>query len=155
MASTKMDAMQVNTTQAAVLMYEIGVRAGELAASCSGGTNECALAELATAAPSSPSSDLSPSPDLSRGYDLSRVYDHVASEATRKINLILKEAAKSRKDEDLMLCNVGDGQMMLLWGTRGLPKGFTPVNNIKEIRRLLGVKEVKNAESWPGAQENH
>jgi hypothetical protein len=133
MASTKVDATQVNTTQAAVLMYEIGVRAGELASSCSGGTNECYALELATSSPS-------------------RLHDEVLIEATRQINVILKEAAECRKDQQLMVCDVG-GQVMLLWGTNGLPTGFKPVNDVMEIRRLLGVKEVKNAESWSGSPE--
>jgi hypothetical protein len=135
------DKAGVRSGDGGVCPDERGIHRRSFALSCASGTNTCNSTELSE-----------PDPSRSR-YDLTGVYDKVASEATQQINLILKEAAKSCKDKDLMLCNIGGGQLMLLWGTRGLPNGFTPVNDIQEIRRILGVRPPTHAESWSGSEE--
>jgi hypothetical protein len=133
MASTKMDAMQVKVTEDEVSQYyEVGLNpeTGQLAGSCAGGTMSCDGYLLATA-------------------HLSNVYDEVLLDATLLINRILTDVGSRRKDQRLMLCNVGN-EILLLWGGRELPKGFRPIEDITELRQVLGVKttETDNGQGW-------
>ncbi|HUK88814.1 MAG TPA: hypothetical protein VLZ81_00330 [Blastocatellia bacterium] len=123
MASTKADAMDMGPMQGGGPMYSIGTLGGQLAASCPGGNHECMGGILASA---------SPSP----------IHDEVLIEATSLINKILTEVAGRRKDKGLMMFNVG-GEVLLCWAGHKLPEGFAQVQDLKEVRRLLGVKSSK------------
>lgn len=130
MASSKMDATQVQTTQDAIPLYSIGTLGDQVAASCAGGTYECLGGLLATAR-------------------LCNVYDEVLHDATLLINRILTDVGSRRKDQRVMLCNVGN-EILLCWGARELPKGYKPIEDITQLRQVLGVEstETSDGQDW-------
>jgi hypothetical protein len=95
---------------------------GEVGASCSGGTQPCAGAQLAVVA------------------EESSVHDKTLARLTRKINQLLAEAGKKQKDRDLELICVGD-QVLLAWTSHDTPpSGARAVHGVYEIKQLLAVK---------------
>src|SRR5215471_12995753 len=108
-------------------MYQLYLTSdGEPFASCSGGTQPCAGAQLAVVA------------------EESRVHDKTLIRLTRKINQLLAEAAKKQKGRDLELIHVGD-QVLLAWtSTERPPAGAKAVHSVYEIKQLLTVKPRSN-----------
>src|SRR5215469_5350336 len=99
---------------------------GEVAASCAGGTQPCAGAQLAVVA------------------EESSVHDKTLIRLTRKINQLLAEAAKKQKGRDLELIHVGD-QVLLAWTSPDKPPvGAKAIQGVSEIKRLLTVKPRSN-----------
>jgi len=91
-------------------------------ASCSGGAQPCAGAQLAVVA------------------EESSVHDKTLVRLTRKINQLLAEASKKKKDRDLELIHVGD-QVLLAWTSPYKPPvGAKAIQGVDEIKRLLTVK---------------
>jgi len=99
---------------------------GEVGASCSGGTQPCAGAQLAVVA------------------EESGVHDKTLVRLTRKINQLLAEASKKQKERDLELIHVGD-QVLLAWTSPDQPPaGARAVQGAYEIKQLLTVKPRSN-----------
>src|SRR5215471_18847275 len=100
-------------------MYQLYLTSdGEPFASCSGGTEPCAGAQLAVVAQES------------------SVHDKTLIRLTRKINQLLAEAAKKQKDRD---------QVLLAWTSPYKPPmGAKAIQGVSEIKQLLTVKPRSN-----------
>jgi hypothetical protein len=108
-------------------MYQLYLTSdGEPFASCSGGTQPCAGAQLAVVA------------------EESSVHDKTLVRLTRKINQLLAEASKKQKDRDLELIHVGD-QVLLAWTSPDKPPaGAKAIHGAYEIKQLLTVRPRNN-----------